>query len=174
MKQFFVILAIMIILPLICKKRENNNPNNAETIFCFRKSIRYLFFICMTIMLIISIVFLFIGIHNKDDNCIGAIFFAIFSLFWLFIYLLIKNKKIIYKDDIFYVYNMFNNLKEYYAKEIIKAVEYEGKGMILTFNNKSKIKIDLQMENYSQIKSILKKYNIEYTDQNGNISPKSW
>lgn len=174
MHIIFCFLAIMIIMELISKKNERDSGIDGEITFRFNKGFEYLCLISIVIMLIFSIVFMIKGLYNHDDNYIGSAIFAIFSFCIFLLYLLVKNKKIIYENDIFYAYNILNKLKKYYAKEIIGAVEIMGDGIILTFNNNSKLKIDAQMENYLKIKEILEQHNIECKDKNGNVSPKGW
>ena len=46
--------------------------------------------------------------------------------------------------------------------------------MLIIFNDGRKLKVDVQMINYSRLKDLLDKNNIVYKDKNGNNAPKGW
>ena len=92
----------------------------------------------------------------------------------MFLYLLIRNKKIIFENNTFSAYNIIGKQKSFDIQNIKEAIEIPSDGMKLIFKDNKKIKIDTIMNNYSKIKEILDKNSIVYKDKNGNPAPKGW
>lgn len=59
-----------------------------------------------------------------------------------------KNKKIVLKQNIFYVTNFLGRIKEYRFDDIIKAKYLYGDGVVLYTWSNQKFKVDEQMSNY--------------------------
>ena len=175
MEIIITICIISIILPIIFKTTDTNVKDDEEIIFEFNKLLTRTILCCTVFFYIISLVAAYSMINSSEDNIwIVVIVFALFGLCSFLVYLLLRNKKIIYYNNILNYYNMFGKKKEFEVNDIEKAIEHPSDGMKLIFKNKKKIKIDTQMNNYPQIKNILDKNNIIYEDKNGNKKPKGW
>lgn len=173
---FLLGIIIPIIMPLIYKDDIQKGKNKDRVIFEFNNATKVIILVCTIILVIMSAIFLSKAIFNgdKDKDSIGSLFFSMFSLFFSIAYLNLRNKKIIWQNNKLYVYNIFGKQKQKNIQEVTKAIEYPGKGMELLFKDNSKLRIDMQMINYSKIKEILDENEIIYEDKNGNITPKGW
>lgn len=169
------LIFISIMMPMIFGTKKQVYNQNSDVVFKFDKQFKNFMLIGSVLFISISIVFLLIAIFNdKSDVLIGAIFFSVFSILPSYIFLIAKNKKIIIDNTNIYATNVFDKEKVYLIKDIIKAIENPNNGMKLVFKNGDKVIIDIQMNNYSEIKNILEKHNIKYEDINGNNMPKGW
>lgn len=136
----------------------------------------------ITIAIICVVFYLIYRKEEPDIQTDSRIVFAfnktfkavMLSLLAPLLYLLARNKKVIYEGDVLYVSNLFGKEQTVHISEIIDAVENSSDGMSLVLRDNRKIKIDMQMNHYSKIKKILKKNNIRYHDRNGNTAPKGW
>lgn len=162
-------------MPLIFRTNEPVSEDDERIVFEFNKTFKIVMLACTIIFVIISIVFFIVTIYSdKKDALITIIFFASFALFSSFLYLLTRNKKIVYINNTLYVYNIFGKQKNFNIEDIKTANEIPSDGMKLILKDNKKIKVDAQMTNYSKIKEILNKNNIICTDKKGNNVPKGW
>ena len=170
------VLLISIIMPLIFRANDSvtKTENNGRIVFEFSKALKTTMLICTIVFIIVSLIFFIVALNSQKGEIIAVIIFALFSLFSSFIYLLLRNKKIIYDSNILYVYNIIGKQKSFNIQDIKEAIEIPSDGMKLIFKDNQTIKVDVQMMNYSEIKEILDKNNIIYKDKNGNNAPKGW
>lgn len=170
------IIILSIVIPLIFRTNDSvtKNENNGKIVFEFNKTLKITMLVCTIIFIIISLVFFIIALYNKNGELIAAIIFGLFALLSSFVYLLLRNKKIIYENNILYVYGIIGKQKIFNVQDIKEAIEVPSDGMKLIFKDNKKVKVDTQMINYSEIKEILDKNNIVYKDKNGNNAPKGW
>ena len=168
------IIFISIAIPLIYKKDINNAESEDKIIFEFNNFSRRIMLIGTIMSICLTCIFLITTIVGEEKNFAGPILFSIFPLFTSIMYIILKNRKIIYQNNEFFIYNMWRKKREISIQDLAKAVEFPTKGMELTFKNNYKLKIYAMMNNYSKIKNILVENNIQYTDVNGNINKKGW
>ncbi len=168
-------LIISLIIPIIFKTNEPTSENGDRIIFEFNKSFKIVMLICTLVFIGISLVFFIMAMsNNQKDGMIAVVIFTLFALLSSFLYLLTRNKKIIYENNKFYKYNILGKQTVFNIQDLDEALEMKADGMILTFKDKQKIKIDMQMSNYPKIKEILDYNNIIYKDKNGNKAAKGW
>ncbi len=169
------LILLSIIIPIIFKSNDSISENTNKVEFKFNNAFKVVMLSSTIIFVIVSLVFLFISINSdKKGELIAVIFFAFLAVLSSFLYLLAKNKKIIYCDNILYIYNIFGKQKNLNIKDIEQAIEIPTDGIKLIFKNNEKVKIDMQMSNYHKVKEILNKNNIIVKDNNGNNSPQGW
>ncbi len=167
---------ISIILPMILKAEEkNNDSDNDKIVFEFGKKIK----ICMLVITILFIIILLactlaVVLNDDKEAIVAIVIFSVFTLLSSFLYVLTRNKKIIYVNNKFYYYNIIGKKSLFNVLDIKEAIENPSDGMKLVFNDGRKLKVDTQMINYVKIKEILDKNNIKYTDRHGNNAPKGW
>ena len=171
---FITVFLISILVPLIFRTNESVTEDDGRIVFKCNKTLKTTMLVCTIIFIVVSLAFFIIALYSKKGELIAAIIFALFALFSSFIYLLLRNKKIIYENNTLYVYNIIGKQNSFHIQDIKEAVEIPSDGMKLIFQNNKKIKVDVQMNNYSKIKEILDKNNIVYKDKNGNKTPKGW
>ena len=170
-----VLILISILIPLIFRTNEPVSEDNEKIVFEFNKTFKIVMLACTLIFVIVSIVFFIIAIYSdKKDELIAVVFFALFALLSSILYLLARNKKIIYINNTLYVYNIFGRQTSFHVEDIKEAIEIPSDGLKLIFKDNRKIKVDTQMANYSKIKEILDKHNIICRDKNGNKALKGW
>ncbi len=168
-------IIVSIILPLMFRTKEQDTENDNKIVFEFSKIFKIVMLFCALVFILISIIFLIESINKGDKSeLVAVIIFALFAILSSFLYLLARNKKIIYVDNILYVYNIFGKQKKFNVADIKEAIEVPSSGMKLIFEDNNKVKIDTELNNYSKIKDILEKNNIIYKDINGNNAPKGW
>ncbi len=169
---------ICIIMPLIFRAEEPDVMDNDKIVFEFNKGIKIVMLVCTIIFVVLTLLFLVVTVYStKDDELffvIFMIFFASLALITSLLYLLTRNKKIICEGNVLYVFNFIGKKKTLNVQDITDATEINTDGMKLTFKNSAKVKIDIQMNNYSKIKEILARNNIVYKDKHGNNTPKGW
>ena len=167
---------ISAILPLVLKANgEEIKDNGDKIIFEFGKKIKICMLLSTIIFVIMLIACIIALIFNNDKDALSVI--AIFSMFTLlcsFVYIFTRNKKVIYFDNTFYNYNIFGKKSVFKIVNAKEAIEKQSDGMLIIFNDGRKLKVDVQMINYSRLKDLLDKNNIVYKDKNGNNAPKGW
>lgn len=148
MLETFIYFLGDIITQVVSKAPKIENKDD-EIRFEFNKVLRIVMLLCAippVIGLSISIVWAII------DNEIIVIFLILAFGFWLtaciYGYLVQKNKKIVLKQNIFYVTNFLGRIKEYRFDDIIKAKYLYGDGVVLYTWSNQKFKVDEQMSNY--------------------------
>lgn len=169
---------ICIIIPLIFRAKEPDVKDNYKIVFEFNKVIRIAMLICTIVFVAITLLFVIVTIYSKKDEellfVIFMIFFALLAVISSLLYLLTRNKKVIYEGDVLYVFNIIGKRKIFNVQDITDATEINSDCMKLTFKDNDKVKIDIQMNNYSKIKEILARNDIVYKDKHGNNTPKGW
>ena len=157
------LILISIIIPLIFRSNNTVSENDDKISFEFSKAFKIVMLVSTIAFISASIIFLALSISSDNKGeLISVIFFALFAILSGFIYLLAKNKKIIYSGNVLYSYNIFGKQKQFNVPDITEAIELPMDGMKLIFKDNSKLKIDMQMSNYEKVKEILNKNNITY------------
>lgn len=176
MEAIITAILLSFIIPFVFKSPNNLNDenNNNKIIFVFNKRIKNTMLLCAIFFMLFSIFFLFVVSSIDKDGVAISIMTAVLSLFSMVGYIVFRNKKIIYKDKVFYVYNVLGKEKIFNIEDITKVIDKSLAGMELHFKNNKKIKIDTQMTNYAKIKDILDGNGIPYKDKYGNTLPKGW
>lgn len=168
-------LIISIVIPMIFKSNISTSENQDRIVFEFNKTFKIVMLLCTLVFIGVSLIFFIIMISSEQkDGMIAVIFFALFAMLSSVLYLLVRNKKIIYENSKFYEYNILGKQTVFEIQNLNEAIEKSSDGMTLVFKDNKKIKIDMQMNNYSKIKEILDHSNIIYKDKNGNKAPKGW
>jgi len=166
---------ISIILPLILKSEDEKDDNYDRVLFKFSKKIRLTMLISTIIFIIILVFATITVVFNNDKSALSAlVIFSMFTLLSSILYILTRNKKILYTNDKLYAYNILGKKSSFNVSDIKEAIENPSDGMKLIFKDGRKLKVDIQMTNYSKIKEILEKNNIIYKDKHGNDVPKGW
>ena len=157
------LILISIIIPLIFRSKNTVSENDDKISFEFGKAFKIVMLVSTIVFISASIIFLVLSITSDNKGeLIAVIFFALFAILSGFVYLLAKNKKIIYSGNVLYSYNIFGKQKSFNIADITEAVELPMDGMKLIFKDNSKLKIDMQMSNYEKVKEILSRNNITY------------
>ena len=160
---------------LIYGSGKDNITNSDKIEFAFRKGFKILMLVSTIMFVTLTVVFFVLAIYNdKKDMFIGTVFFAIFSFLSCVFYLLTKNKKFIYSNNILYSFNLFGKKKILNMQDVVEAIELPSDGMKLICKDNTQVKIDTQMTNYSKIKDILSSNGISCSDNKGNTMPKGW
>lgn len=169
---------ICMVFYLIYRKEEPDTQSGSRIVFTFNKTFKAVMLVCAIITAVFTLLFSGLSLFGEEEYrtffVILVMVFALLTLFSSLLYLLVRNKKIIYEGDVLYVSNLFGREQTVYISEITDAVENSADGMSLILRDNRKIKIDVQMTNYSRIKEILEKNNIKYHDRHGNAAPKGW
>lgn len=170
-----VLILVSIIIPLLFRNN-SKGENDKQIVFEFYIAFRIVMLVCMGVFIAIAVLFLVVALNNNNKNSelIGVIIFAVFSLLCSIVFIIFKNKKIIYSEDVLYYYNLFGKQKKFNVQDIQEAIENTDCGMKLIFKDGKKLKVDVEMMNYSKIKDILDEHNIKYKDTKGNNTPKGW
>lgn len=176
MQTVILIIVLSIIFPFIFKSTDTlyaeNNDN--EIVFAFNNRLKMTILLCTILCMILSLVTLIIGYTVDKEGIAISIVIAILTLLIMLFYLLLRNKKIIYKDKVLHVYNILGKEKKFNIEDVTNAIENSSDGIKLYFKDNKKIKVDVQMTNYTKIKDILDDNGIDYKDNHGNNSPKGW
>ncbi len=176
MQTVILIIVLSIIFPFIFKSTDTlyaeNNDN--EIVFAFNNRLKMTILLCTILCMILSLVTLIIGYTVDKEGIAISIVIAILTLLIMLFYLLLRNKKIIYKDKVLHVYNILGKEKKFNIEDVTNAIENSSDGIKLYFKDNKKIKVDVQMTNYTKIKDILDDNGIAYKDNHGNNSPKGW
>ena len=176
MQTVTLIIVLSIIFPFIFKSTDTlyaeNNDN--EIVFAFNNRLKMTILLCTILCMILSLVTLIIGYTVDKEGIAISIVIAILTLLIMLFYLLLRNKKIIYKDKVLHVYNILGKEKKFNIEDVTNAIENSSDGIKLYFKDNKKIKVDVQMTNYTKIKDILDDNGIAYKDNHGNNSPKGW
>ena len=168
-------LLLLFLLPILLSSKNTYSEGDSKIVFEFSKSLRNLMLFGLLLFLVITIVLFIISIIGEENGIvIGIIIFALFAILSGWMYLLLKNKKLIYENGVFELYNILGKKSSFNVIDIKEGIEHVGDGMKLVLNSGKKIKVDAQMSNYSMLKEILEKSNIIYKDSHGNIAPKGW
>lgn len=169
---------ISMVFPLIFGAKEPDSQSGGRIVFAFSEPFKVTILLCTIVAAVITLLLLGLVVYGeKEDRTLFVIVGIVFSLLTLLsslLYLLARNKIIIYEGNALYVSNLFGREQTVYISEIMDAVENSADGMSLILRGNRKIKIDVQMTNYSRIKEILEKNNIKYHDRHGNAAPKGW
>ena len=161
-------------LIMFCLIRGNLPNNDNEIVFAFNNRLKMTILLCTILCMILSLVTLIIGYTVDKEGIAISIVIAILTLLIMLFYLLLRNKKIIYKDKVLHVYNILKKKKKFNIEDVTNAIENSSDGIKLYFKDNKKIKVDVQMTNYTKIKDILDDNGIAYKDNHGNNSPKGW
>lgn len=176
MQTVILTIVLSIIFPFIFKSTDTlyaeNNDN--EIVFAFNNRLKMTILLCTILCMILSLVTLIIGYTVDKEGIAISIVIAILTLLIMLFYLLLRNKKIIYKDKVLHVYNILGKEKKFNIEDVTNAIENSSDGIKLYFKDNKKIKVDVQMTNYTKIKDILDDNGIAYKDNHGNNSPKGW
>ncbi len=172
------IAIICMVFYLVYRKEEPDTQNDSRIVFAFNKTFKAVMLSCAIITAVIALLFLGMAVFGEKEYrmffVIIGLFSSLLTLLGSLLYLLARNKKVIYEGDVLYVSNLFGKEQTVQISEIIDAVENSSDGMSLVLRDNRKIKIDMQMNHYSKIKKILEKNNIRYHDRHGNTAPKGW
>lgn len=172
------IAIICMVFYLIYRKEEPDTQCGSRIVFAFNKTFKVVMQVCAIITAVFTLLFLGLSLFGEEEFRIFFVILvmvsALLTLPSSLLYLLMRNKKIIYEGDVLHVFNLFGKEQTVHISEITDAVENSADGMSLILQDNRKIKIDVQMTNYSRIKEILEKNNIKYHDRHGNAAPKGW
>lgn len=175
LESIITIVIISSIITFMFNSKDNVTESDDLVVWSFSKNFKLIMMICTVFFIVISAVSFIILLFNKDQNLLGiGVFMSLLSFCCSFVYLIIRNKKIIYENSALYSFNILGKMQKFYLQDISEAIEYPSDCMKLIFKNGKKISIDMQMNNYFKIKDILEKNNITYKDKNGNVAPKGW
>lgn len=176
MQTVILIILLSIIFPFIFKSTDTLDVENSndEIVFAFNNRLKMTILLCTILCILLSIVTLIIGYTVDKEGIAISIVMAILALLIMLFYLLLRNKKIIYKDKFLHVYNILGKEKKFNIEDVTNAIENSSDGIKLYFKDNKKIKVDVQMTNYTKIKDILDENGIAYKDNHGNNSPKGW
>lgn len=157
-----------IICQIVSKPPKVENKDD-EIIFKFNNKLKYVMLFCIIEFSLFLIVLLVLFIIEPD-----SVFFVVFlgfGLFWglsLYGYLIQKNKKVLLKNNIFFVTNFIGRVKEFRFEDIIKAKFIYGDGVVLYTWSNQKFKIDEQMSNYELLVGKLLEKDIQIINWRGN------
>lgn len=167
----FSFIIFIYMLSILFKDSKEKN-DNSKLVLKYSKSKQKLLLFCAIAVTVVGVI---IGIANKDENGV-FIFYIIFGaliLLLLYFYFMMKNNVVIIdNDNISYRSsgkNMVKNLTE------LKSVVYKmADGYILTFNDNSKVKITMLMDNYDKLENYFNSKNITVTGDDGKEKPMGW
>lgn len=144
--------------------------NDDNICFEFDKKLQRTMLICTVCFLAFSFCFFCCFFIEREIWILfGALFFTFFMIFSSVCYLVFARKKIILKEDIFYVSNIFKKVNKYALNDIIKANMKVNDGIILITKENTFFKIDNQMSNYDKIFDKLSENDIKIVDNNNNV-----